>query len=195
MWRGVLTCWVEGTLDYQFLQLALRRCAVPAQPQPRFWNHESDAAVNAFWEQCRLQEEPALFLADSDAAAVAVRRRQLLSRYPALDPDALLIVHGEIEAWVLSGVPLHQLDAFGPFEDNQRNQLSALLTTRGGTDGLRQRAVEALIPVMHRASQKALKRWYRRVLVAYDWDQAIRCNTSLGEALQTINRVCSKIWP
>lgn len=188
---GTFWCWVEGNLDYRFLQAALKHCGVPWHPMQRFWNQEPVEVVNCLLRQFHEKERPYLFLADTDKNSMENRKAELLSTYN-LDPACLLIVHGEIEAWFLAGLPLSQIDQYGPFHESQKRRLQTLLTSRGGMDGMTKSTVEPLVPGQYRGSKKALQRWYVTILNGYDWSQASYCSISLEQAIQAIVQFCHR---
>ena len=187
-----LLCWVEGSADCRFLRHWLEKWEIPWGHEFRFWNQEKDSTVNALIGQAVRKECPIIFMADAaENHSPQSCRDNLLIRFPNLCEQDLFIMQPEIEAWYLAGLNPMNLDVYGQFTDEQRDQLINILSC--DTNTIRYRRFRTFIPRSKDSSLPTLDRWMTIILEQFDWDGAQKRNNSFAMACDQLS-AWSKRW-
>lgn len=107
--------WVEGASDRRFFESIIkpklmRRFDVVKPVEYSIRKRE----VNKLLKSMSHQGYYYLFTADQDESpCISARRKTLLKKFPAVDPDRIVIVEREIEAWYMAGLPEGGAQALG----------------------------------------------------------------------------------
>lgn len=161
---------VEGSDD----QLFVDRILVPRMISAGFdhaqtvpWGQDPKGKRKEFISSVKGMAAQYSVLIDQDGLCVTLRKQRYLKRHPFVDPDRLLVVCAEIEAWYAAGAP--------------RN-LGRLLTAIGNVNQVTKEHFERIAPQI--ASDAALAKL--QLLAEYDFDAALTRNNSLAYAVRRL---------